>query len=138
MQPVDLVAWEALEESVRQHGPGAAEPFLGRLEHEQRGPREVAGLGEVLGGSEQHGGVPVVAAAVEDPRVLGAVLRAGLLTLGASSDTTLADLPDLLTNPAFRRKYLPAVMTDRVLAGFWTWYEGLSEGERASVIAPVR
>lgn len=65
------------------------------------------------------------------------VLRAGLLTLGASPAATLADLPDLLTNPAFRRRHLPAVSDDRVLAGFWTWYEALSDTERTSVIAPV-
>lgn len=65
------------------------------------------------------------------------VLRAGLLTLGATPNATLADLPDLLTNQAFRRRYLPPVMDDRVLAGFWSWYEALSDAERTTVIAPV-
>lgn len=65
------------------------------------------------------------------------ILRASLLTLGATSGSTLADLPDLLTNQAFRRRYLPQVMEDRVLAGFWTWFETLSEAERTAVIAPV-
>lgn len=65
------------------------------------------------------------------------VLRAGLLTLSANPASTLADLPELLTNPAFRRSHLAPVMDDRTLAGFWTWYEALSESERSSVIAPV-
>ena len=65
------------------------------------------------------------------------VLRASLLTLTTKDDATLADLPDLLTNPGFRRRYVSSVMDDRTLAGFWTWYEALSEAERSSVIAPV-
>lgn len=65
------------------------------------------------------------------------VLRAGLLTLTATPGSTLADLPELLTNPVFRRRHLAVVMDDRTLAGFWTWYEALSEAERSSVIAPV-
>ncbi len=65
------------------------------------------------------------------------VLRASLLTLGARPGSTLADLPDLLTNPAFRRSVVPEVMDDRLVAGFWTWFDELSEAERASVIAPV-
>jgi type IV secretory pathway TraG/TraD family ATPase VirD4 len=65
------------------------------------------------------------------------VLRASLLTLSATPGSTLADVPDLLTDPALRRRLLPPVMNDRVLAGFWTWFEGISEGERSSVIAPL-
>ena len=38
VEPVDLVAGEALEQPVGQHGAGAAEPFLRRLEHEQAVP----------------------------------------------------------------------------------------------------
>ena len=65
------------------------------------------------------------------------ILRAGLLTLSASPGSTLADLPDLLTNHSVRRRYVAPVMGDKVLAGFWTWFEALSEAERNSVIAPV-
>lgn len=65
------------------------------------------------------------------------VLRAGLLTLTTTPGSTLADLSELLTNPVFRRRHLAVVMDDRTLAGFWTWYEALSEAERSSVIAPV-
>ena len=65
------------------------------------------------------------------------ILRAGLLTLGVTSGSTLADLPDLLTNQTFRRRHVAGVMDDRALAGFWTWYESLSDAERSAVIAPV-
>jgi hypothetical protein len=69
------------------------------------------------------------------------VLRASLLTMVhtravGGSRLTLAELPELLTNDAFRlfvlRQGLPAH-----LAGFWQWYQALSEAERMSVIAPV-
>lgn len=65
------------------------------------------------------------------------ILRSGLLTLAQNPRFTIADLPDLLTNPVFRQRATAAVMGDRLLAGFWTWYEGLSEAERNAVIAPV-
>ncbi len=65
------------------------------------------------------------------------VLRASLLTLGARPGSTLSDLPELLSNPSFRRTVVPSVMDDQLLAGFWTWFENLSEAERNAVIAPV-
>jgi Helicase HerA, central domain len=70
------------------------------------------------------------------------VLRAGLLTLVNSkasdgSSFTLCELPELLTNAAFRR----SITSRPTLAGgvreFWAWYENLSDGERAQVIGPV-
>jgi hypothetical protein len=65
------------------------------------------------------------------------ILRAGLLTLTAQPGTpTLVDLPKLLTVPSFRARVIDTV-GDEVLAGFWTWYEQLSEPARASVIAPL-
>ena len=79
VERVDLVAREALEQPVRQHGARAAEPLLGGLEDEDDRAVESTGLGEVPGGAEQHGGVPIVAAAVEAPRVLGAIRQVGLL-----------------------------------------------------------
>lgn len=65
------------------------------------------------------------------------ILRAGLLTLSANRGTTLADLPELLINPAKRLRLVPAVADDRLLAGFWQWYEQLSANERPTVIAPL-
>ena len=64
MEPVDLVAGEALEEPVGEHRAGAAEPLLGRLEDEHRGAVEGPRLGEVARRAEQHRGVPVMAAGV--------------------------------------------------------------------------
>lgn len=70
------------------------------------------------------------------------VLRASLLTLTSTtaadgSAFTLCELPELLTNTAFRR----SVTRHPHLAGgvreFWAWYENLSDGERAQVIGPV-
>jgi hypothetical protein len=70
------------------------------------------------------------------------VLRASLLTLTSTkardgSAFTLCELPELLTNSAFRR----SVTKKATLAGgvreFWAWYDNLSDGERAQVIGPV-
>ena len=94
----------------------------------------------VLAGTDRHRNTDFVVgvlarlfAASWGPRTAD-ILRASLLTLGATPGSTLADL---LTNQAFRRRHLPQVMEDRVLAGFWTWFEALSEAERSAVIAPV-
>jgi hypothetical protein len=54
--------------AVGDHGAGAAEAFLGRLEDEDRRALEVPRLGEVARRAEQHGGVAVMAAAVESCR----------------------------------------------------------------------
>jgi hypothetical protein len=65
------------------------------------------------------------------------ILRAGLLTLAAQPGTpTLADLPRLLAVPAYRARALDAVH-DEVLAGFWDWYDALSEPARAHATAPL-
>src|SRR6202163_1175619 len=65
VEPVDLVAGKFLEQPVLDHGAGAAEAFFGRLEDEMHGAVEIPGLREVTRGAEQHGGVAVMAAAVE-------------------------------------------------------------------------
>ncbi|WP_084530686.1 helicase HerA domain-containing protein [Nocardia miyunensis] len=65
------------------------------------------------------------------------VMRASLLTLCAQPGTaTLADLPRLLTEPAFRAR-VTRTTTDPVLRGFWDSYEALSEAGRAQVIGPL-
>jgi hypothetical protein len=65
------------------------------------------------------------------------ILRCGLLTLRELPGTpTLADLPKLLTVPAFRHRALDQI-SDNVLTGFWTWYDDLSEASRAQVVAPL-
>ncbi|WP_025358537.1 type IV secretion system DNA-binding domain-containing protein [Kutzneria albida] len=66
------------------------------------------------------------------------ILRAGLLTLTAKPEgtPTLTDLPTLLTVYSARARAMKDV-TDEVLAGFWLWYDQLSEAGRAQAIAPL-
>ncbi|PKW18779.1 type IV secretory system conjugative DNA transfer family protein [Saccharopolyspora spinosa] len=65
------------------------------------------------------------------------VMRAACLTLRAQDGTaTLADLPTLLAEPAFRARVTAAV-TDPVLKGFWSWYEDLTDASRSQVISPL-
>jgi hypothetical protein len=69
------------------------------------------------------------------------IFRAACLTLlrsvpPGSGQVTLADIPALLTQDAYRRR-LTADIPDPVLAGFWTWYEQLSEASRAHAIGPL-
>ncbi|MEV7162986.1 hypothetical protein AB0N60_12895 [Streptomyces microflavus] len=65
------------------------------------------------------------------------VLLHAFIALARRNQGTLADLPVLLTNAAFRRRTLAAVSDPLVLAPFFAWYDGLSEAERQQVVAPV-
>lgn len=70
------------------------------------------------------------------------VLRASLLTLvntkaADGSAFTLCELPELLTNTAFRRSVTKSTRVAGGVREFWTWYDTLSDGERAQVIGPV-
>ena len=71
------------------------------------------------------------------------VLRSACLTLlrhGAATgiSTSLADVPRLLADDAFRAPRVAAVAEDTVgLGGFWDSYEAMSEASRAQVIGPV-
>jgi type IV secretory pathway TraG/TraD family ATPase VirD4 len=65
------------------------------------------------------------------------LMRAACLTLRAQHGvTTLAELPKLLADPAFRAR-LTAGLTDPILAGFWSWYDELTDATRAQVISPL-
>jgi len=70
------------------------------------------------------------------------ILRAAVLTLRHPTNAhrptllTLAAVPRLLAEPAFRRRATSGV-DDPVLAGFWTWYEALSDAARAQATGPV-
>jgi hypothetical protein len=55
------------------HQPRAALILLGGLEDEMNRAGEIARLGEVSGGAEQHGGVAVMAAGVHAPLMLRSV-----------------------------------------------------------------
>jgi ABC-type oligopeptide transport system ATPase subunit len=65
------------------------------------------------------------------------VMRAACLTLRTQEGVaTLADLPKLLVDPAFRSR-VTAGVTDPVLRGFWAWYEELTDSSRSQVISPL-
>src|SRR5471030_1016399 len=65
MQSIDLVAGKFFEQAVPDHGAGAAETLFRWLEDEMHCAVEVTSLGEVARGAEQHGGMAVMAAAME-------------------------------------------------------------------------
>ncbi len=70
------------------------------------------------------------------------VLRAACLTLlrtaTEGSPVSLADVPRLLADDAFRAPLVAQVSDDAVgLGGFWKWYDAMSEASRAQVIGPV-
>ena len=64
------------------------------------------------------------------------ILRSAVLTLQSTSSATLADVPRLLTEEPFRIR-ATRHLDDEVLAGFWTWYSGLSPEARSNAIGPV-
>ena len=71
------------------------------------------------------------------------VLRAACLTLlrhtaASGASTSLADVPRLLADEAFRAPFVDSVAGDTVgLGGFWSSYEQMSEASRAQVIGPL-
>ncbi|GLY71676.1 helicase HerA domain-containing protein [Amycolatopsis taiwanensis] len=65
------------------------------------------------------------------------VMRAACLTLRTQEGVaTLADLPKLLADAAFRSR-VTAGVTDPVLCGFWSWYAELTDSARSQVISPL-
>jgi hypothetical protein len=69
------------------------------------------------------------------------IFRAATLTLlnsvpPGSGLATLADIPPLLGDDAFRRR-LTASVRDPVLRDFWAWYEEMSPASRAHAIGPL-
>lgn len=65
------------------------------------------------------------------------ILHACLLTLASTPGMTLAALPLLLTNAAFRRRLVAKLSDPLGLGSFWSWYESVSDAERMAAIAPV-
>src|SRR5216683_2445318 len=96
VQPVDLVAGKLLEQPVLDHGAGAAEAFFGRLEDEMHGAVEIPGLGEIARGAEQHGGVAIMAAAMEaagngrTPTQVGILFHRQRVHVGAQANALAA------------------------------------------------
>ncbi|MFG3371097.1 type IV secretory system conjugative DNA transfer family protein [Streptomyces sp. NPDC048156] len=69
------------------------------------------------------------------------IMRAASLTLlrhaqATNRLVTLADIPRLLGESAYRIRMIPTIK-DPVLKGFWLWYESLSEPSRAAVVGPI-
>ena len=59
---VNLVDRETVEEPVIDHRLCPCAPLLSRLEDQDHGAVEIPRLGQIFGGPQQHGGVPVMAA----------------------------------------------------------------------------
>ena len=69
------------------------------------------------------------------------IFRAATLTLlgsvpPGSGLVTLADIPPLLGDDAYRRR-LTAGVRDQVLRDFWGWYEEMSPASRAHAVGPL-
>ncbi|MGH3871291.1 MAG: type IV secretory system conjugative DNA transfer family protein [Pseudonocardiaceae bacterium] len=69
------------------------------------------------------------------------IMRAGLLTLTHTRAAngqrfTLVDMPELLTNAAFRRSVIRQNLSPQ-LGSFWRWYESLSEPAQLNAVGPV-
>ena len=73
MHAVDFLDGKALHQSVLDHGAAAAPALLRGLKDDHRGASEIARLGEIFGGAQQHGGVAVVTAGVHLARHGGLV-----------------------------------------------------------------
>lgn len=65
------------------------------------------------------------------------VLGNALATAARSPGTSLATLPLLLTNPAYRRRVVGQIDDPLGLTPFWQWYDSLSEDLRLQIIAPT-
>ena len=96
VQRVDLVRGKALEQAVAHHHAAPAAVLLGRLEDHIGGAVEVARLGQVARGAEQHGRVPVVSAGVHAPfvaravRTLRGLVHGQAVHVGAQADRAAA------------------------------------------------
>src|SRR5262245_3832343 len=62
MHAEDLADAEAVHQPVLDHFPPAAAPLFRGLENHDRSARKIAGFREIARGSQQHGGMPVMAA----------------------------------------------------------------------------
>ncbi|MCA1675968.1 MAG: TraM recognition domain-containing protein [Actinobacteria bacterium] len=99
-------------------------PLAGPRDQAERRADELLGLFRELFGS------------AIGPRSSDVLLHA-LMTAARLPDGTLTDVPALLSNAGFRRTVLAKVTDPLVLAPFWAWFDGISDAERAQVVAPV-
>jgi hypothetical protein len=68
---------------------------------------------------------------------LADILYSSLLTLARTPGSSLASLPLLLSDPAFRRRMVGRLDEPLVLQPFWQAFEAWSEAARAAAIAPI-
>ena len=76
---VDFLDAEAADQAVLDHRGSAGAALLRGLEDHHRGAGEIARLGEIFGGAEQHRGVAVMAAGVHLAGHRRFIRQAGLL-----------------------------------------------------------
>lgn len=73
------------------------------------------------------------------PRTLdifsGSLRTLARASAATGSSVTLADIPRVLTKPAFRRELLTHLSRDEALIEFWAWYEAQSPAAQAAAIA---
>ncbi len=92
VQSIQFITGEFVEQLVLDHGARAAETFLGRLEDEMHGAVEVFGFRQIARGTQKHGGVAVMTAAVEAagnggaPAQVGVFLHRQRVHVGAQPD----------------------------------------------------
>ena len=92
MHAVDFVDGEPVHQAIPHHGAAAGPAFLGRLEDHDSSAGEVAGFGKIFGGTQQHGGMAVMATGVHLSRYrrpVGQVVRLldrQCVHVGAQSD----------------------------------------------------
>ncbi len=95
---VDFIDAEAAHQAVLDHRQPAAAALLRRLEDDHGGAGEIACLGQIFGGAEQHRGVAVMAAGMHLARHRRFVRQAGFLLerqrvhVGAQPDDLFAGL----------------------------------------------
>ncbi|HEY4451803.1 MAG TPA: type IV secretion system DNA-binding domain-containing protein [Solirubrobacteraceae bacterium] len=66
------------------------------------------------------------------------ILRACVLTLARDPRLTLAEIPTCLANAAWRSPLTAGLEKDEpVLAGFWRWYDELSEASCVQAVGPL-
>lgn len=65
------------------------------------------------------------------------ILRCACLTLARQDSSTLADVPRLLTDPAYRQPLVVSVRDDAALQSFWDWYHALGDATQATVVGPL-
>ncbi|MBZ4488112.1 type IV secretion system DNA-binding domain-containing protein [Microbacterium sp. cx-55] len=63
-------------------------------------------------------------------------LHVSFLTLTYAPDASLARLPQLLTDPNYRRGVVSRI-TDPALQGFWAQYDAKSPGQQAAAVGPA-